>query len=149
MTKTNLIRRWTDIEPKDAKDLDLAKDLSVTAPLNENGERCPWPWEPQQLGGAPMGQYHCGFCGAMVMAGVQHIDYAPDERMVTAENLATLYEWCEPSKLRTGAGPDGSLVHVGLTVIVNGERLPALFGDTIVRDADGSFTVRPAEGASA
>lgn len=57
-------RQWTDIPPADATELDLSKDLTITAPLNENGERCPWPWEPQQLVGAPIGQYRCGFCGA-------------------------------------------------------------------------------------
>lgn len=69
-------RRWTDIEPSDATELDLSKDLTITAPLNENGERCPWPWEPQQLVGAPIGQYHCDYCGAMVIAGIPHLDYA-------------------------------------------------------------------------
>ncbi len=24
-----------------------------------------------------MGQYHCGYCGAMVMAGMPHLDYGP------------------------------------------------------------------------
>ncbi|MFJ4785087.1 hypothetical protein [Streptomyces sp. NPDC088794] len=70
-------RKWTDIDPKDAGDIDLVLRLDITAPLNENGERCPWPWEPQQLVGAPMGQFHCSYCGAMVMAGLPHIDYAP------------------------------------------------------------------------
>lgn len=69
------IRLWSDIAPADAVDLDLSTDPTITAPLNEVGERCPWPWEPQQLVGAPMGQYHCGYCGAMVLAGVPHIDY--------------------------------------------------------------------------
>jgi hypothetical protein len=68
-------RSWRDIAPADAVDLDLETDLSIDAPLNESGERCPWPWEPQQLVGVPMGQYHCGFCGAMVVAGVPHPDY--------------------------------------------------------------------------
>lgn len=67
---------WFDIEPKDAKNLDLAERLDIAAPVNEMGERCPWPWEPQQLVGAPIGQYHCGYCGAMVLAGVAHLDYA-------------------------------------------------------------------------
>lgn len=67
--------RWQDIEPKDAVDIDLTKRLDITAPLNENGERCPWPWEPQQLKGAPMGQFHCPYCGAMCLAGVEHFDY--------------------------------------------------------------------------
>jgi hypothetical protein len=69
-------RSWTDITPADAVNLNLADHPEIAAPLNENGERCPWPWEPQQLVGAPIGQYHCDYCGAMVLAGVPHIDYA-------------------------------------------------------------------------
>jgi hypothetical protein len=68
--------QWHDIAPADAVDIDLSERLDITAPLNEAGERCPWPWDPQQLAGAPIGQYHCGYCGAMVLAGVPHLDYA-------------------------------------------------------------------------
>lgn len=71
-------RHWTDIHPKDAVNLDLTKDTSIDAPLNENGERCPWPWEPQQLTAAPLGQYRCPYCMAMVVAGMPHIDYRDD-----------------------------------------------------------------------
>lgn len=73
------MKKWQDIDPKDAEHINLAVDLTITAPLNEMGERCPWPWEPQQLVGAPLGQYHCSWCGAMVMAGIPHIDYAEIE----------------------------------------------------------------------
>lgn len=66
---------WTDFSPADAVDLDLTERLDIDAPHNELGERCPWPWEPQQLVNAPLGQYHCGYCAAMVMAGMPHIDY--------------------------------------------------------------------------
>lgn len=80
---------WSDIEPADATKIvlarpehelpaDVAVRLDIAAPHNENGERCPWPWEPQQLAGAPLGQYHCPYCGAMVIAGVPHIDYGGD-----------------------------------------------------------------------
>ncbi len=34
------------------------------------GKRC--PEEPEQLRGAPIGQYHCGRCGCMVLAAVPH-----------------------------------------------------------------------------
>jgi hypothetical protein len=71
-------RSWRDIAPEDATDINLATDLSIDAPLNEEGERCPWPWEPQQLVGVPMGQYHCEYCGAMCVAGVPHPDYRED-----------------------------------------------------------------------
>jgi hypothetical protein len=70
--------RWQDIDPKDAVDLNLRQRLDITAPLNENGERCPWPWEPQQLVGAPLGQYHCGYCLAMCVAGFEHLDYTEE-----------------------------------------------------------------------
>lgn len=139
-----LVLAWTDIDPKDAKDLDLARDLHISAPVNEQGERCPWPWEPQQLVGQPIGQYHCGYCGAMVMAGMPHVDYAPPERVLTPENLTSVYEWCAPSKMRTGPSKDGRLQTIGLTLLVSGERVPALFGDTIREDGPDQFTVIPA-----
>lgn len=87
MSDTTALRRWQDIAPKDALDLDLSKRLDITAPLNENGERCPWPWEPQQLGGAPIGQFRCSYCFAMCVAGVEHLDYEPgwDELDATDE----------------------------------------------------------------
>lgn len=71
---------WYDIDPKDAVDLDLSIRLDITAPLNEEGERCPWPWEPQLRLGTPMGQYHCPYCGAMVLAGNPHLDYREGTR---------------------------------------------------------------------
>jgi hypothetical protein len=69
--------KWTDFTPQEAKEagLVLTERLDIEAPLNEIGERCPWPWEPQQLVGVPLGQYHCPYCGAMVLAGVPHLDY--------------------------------------------------------------------------
>lgn len=78
MTETLPGRQWHEIEPKDAMELDLSKRLDIRASLNELGERCPWPWGPQQLVGVPLGQYHCEYCGAMCVAGVPHLDYAED-----------------------------------------------------------------------
>lgn len=75
---------WHEIEPNDAREIDLGKRLDIAAPHNENGERCPWPWEPQQLVGVAMGQYHCGYCGAMVMAGQPHLDYGSREEQERA-----------------------------------------------------------------
>lgn len=66
---------WTSISPEDATGLVLPRP-DIVGPVNEIGEPCPWPWEPQQLGGVPLGQYHCGYCGAMVLAGLPHVDYA-------------------------------------------------------------------------
>lgn len=73
-----MVERWQDITPADAVDLDLTVRLDITAPRNEEGDRCPWPWDPQQLGGAPLGQYHCPYCGAMVLAGIDHLDYSEE-----------------------------------------------------------------------
>ncbi|MEU8683020.1 hypothetical protein [Streptomyces sp. NPDC048611] len=73
---TEPLRRWQGINPADAVNLNLTHDLAITAPLNEAGERCPWPWEPQQLTTAPLGQYRCPYCTAMVVASQQHLDYA-------------------------------------------------------------------------
>jgi len=66
---------WRDILPEDAIHIDCREHPELDPPQNEAGEPCPWPWDPQQLAGAPLGQYHCGFCGAMVVAGLPHIDY--------------------------------------------------------------------------
>jgi len=65
---------WTKIAAKDAVDIVLPYP-GIIGPENEMGEPCPWPWDPIQLVGAPLGQYHCSYCGAMVMAGMDHIDY--------------------------------------------------------------------------
>ncbi|MEU7066929.1 hypothetical protein [Streptomyces sp. NPDC046161] len=141
-----LIQLWTEITPAEAaeRELDLARDLHITAPRNEEGERCPWPWEPQQLVGAPLGQYHCGYCGAMVLAGVPHLDYSGEERVLTEENFAEVFEWCEPSKMRFG-DVNGQLRTVGLTITQPvGDRIIALFGDTVIRDGYGVFSVRKA-----
>lgn len=71
---------WTDYTPQQAHEmkLNLSVRIDIDAPLNEIGERCPWPWDPEQLGDAPMGQYRCPYCGAMCVAGVPHLDYRED-----------------------------------------------------------------------
>lgn len=43
------------------------------------GVFCPWPFDPWQLYGAPLGQYHCPYCGSMVLAGMSHLDYTEDD----------------------------------------------------------------------
>ena len=68
-------RHWTEIEPKDAIDIVLPHP-DIAGPINEMGEPCPWPWDPQQLVGVPLGQYHCEYCGGMVIAGIPHPDWA-------------------------------------------------------------------------
>jgi|GEM_PF-2619159 len=136
MTAPDASRKWTDIAPKDALDIDLTKRLDITAPLNENGERCPWPWEPQQLVGAPMGQYRCGYCGAMCMAGVPHLDYAPEERTLARDNTTEIAEWCG------GWRAGGANELVGFSQF--GETVYAHPGDVIHRDGFGEFTIRAA-----
>lgn len=73
-------RKWHEIEPKDATGLKLPHP-EIQGPINEEGDECPWPWEPQQLMGAPLGQYHCGYCGGMNVAGVPHIDWSDDPQV--------------------------------------------------------------------
>lgn len=74
--------RWQDIKPTDATKISLPHTLPdgtvIEGPMNEIGERCPWPWDPQQLVGAPMGQYHCPYCGGMQVAGLEHMDWTDD-----------------------------------------------------------------------
>lgn len=89
-------RSWRDIAPEHAVNIDLSADLSIDAPLNEAGERCPWPWEPQQLKGVPMGQYHCVYCGAMCVAGVAHPDYRDLNEEILAVDEAMSAEPADP-----------------------------------------------------
>lgn len=65
---------WSDFDPSTVTDIQLPHPF-IEGPLNSMGEECPWPWDPQQLVGAPMGQYHCPYCGDMVLAGMMHVDF--------------------------------------------------------------------------
>lgn len=65
---------WSQIPIQSATRLELP-DPDIVGPVNEIGEPCPWPWDPQALAGQPIGQYHCPYCGAMVIAGIPHFDY--------------------------------------------------------------------------
>ena len=49
------------------------------------GTPCPWPFDPWLLYGAPLGQYHCPYCGTMVLAGMEHLDYADDSDLDTGD----------------------------------------------------------------
>lgn len=49
-----------------------------SGPRNEMGEPCVWPYDPILMTGQPLGQYHCGWCGAMVVAGMPHPDYGSE-----------------------------------------------------------------------
>ncbi len=78
MTTLDTANHWRDIDPADAKEITLPYKRGatlITGPLNSLGERCPWPWDPQQLKGAPMGMYHCPYCGEMEIAGLTHSDW--------------------------------------------------------------------------
>ena len=66
---------WKDVTPQQAAELTPEQIRLLFPPLGEDGKPCPWPWDPQQLKGAPLGQYHCPYCGSMVMAGQEHLDY--------------------------------------------------------------------------
>jgi hypothetical protein len=138
------VRSWTDITPVDAVNIDLTHRLDITAPLNENGERCPWPWEPQQLVGAPVGQYRCPYCMAMCVAGIPHIDYATEERTLTGANWREVYQWLmdqgEPVEIVLDAVDSPEALR-----LIAAEGAPAAReGDTIIRDGFGQFSVRPA-----
>lgn len=67
--------RWQDVPEPRRHALNLAERLDITAPLNQDGERCPWPWEPQLLVNVAIGMYHCSYCGEMCIAGVEHPDF--------------------------------------------------------------------------
>ena len=91
------MRKWTEIDPADAREINLHEEDDIQGPLNEEGQECPWPWEPQQLKGVPMGQFHCPYCGAMVLAGFPHLDYA-DLQEITAEDLLPKDPLFDPSE---------------------------------------------------
>jgi hypothetical protein len=85
---------WKEITPEEAKECGIIlPHPDFEGPHNEIGEECPWPWEPQQLEGVPMGQYHCGYCGGMQVAGTPHIDWAPHMARMdeTNEHLVLFY----------------------------------------------------------
>lgn len=66
-------RSWLELKPEEAKSIGLPHP-DIQGPLTSFGEECLWPWEPEQMQG-PIGQYHCSYCGEMVMAGLRHLDY--------------------------------------------------------------------------
>jgi hypothetical protein len=40
----------------------------------EGKKRLPCPEQSVMLAGAPLGQYHCPFCGMMILAGMPHFE---------------------------------------------------------------------------
>lgn len=81
--------KWYEIEPKNAIGIDLTKRPDLDGPWIEHdlreeyGNVCPWPWEPQQKIG--VGQYHCGYCGSMVLGGERHPDYREVSRITNED----------------------------------------------------------------
>lgn len=75
--------RWQDVDPLLTRGIDLTKRDDITAPHNEKGERCAWPWGPQLLDQEPIGAYRCIFCGAPVVAGKEHPDYTDGQYAAT------------------------------------------------------------------
>lgn len=78
---------WTEIPPDEANQAIENGLFDIEYPMGELGEPCPWPWEPQQLKGAPLGMYHCPYCGTMVVAGTEHTDYKDFDKHYE--------EWCK------------------------------------------------------
>ena len=72
------LRSWRDVTPEEAALLTKEQLELIDRPTNEVGETCPWPWDPQQLEGAPLGQYHCSYCLGMQIAGLPHADWRED-----------------------------------------------------------------------
>lgn len=77
--------KWHEIAAVDAVDIRLPHE-GIEGPFVDPALReqvgqdeCPWPWDPVQLKGAPLGQYHCPYCGSMVVAGMDHVDYRGDD----------------------------------------------------------------------
>ncbi len=64
----------------------------VEGPLTSNDERCPFPWEPATLRGAPLGMYHCSACGEMVIAGADHTDWTEETYTGLAVQLVDHFE---------------------------------------------------------
>lgn len=96
---------WYDIDPADAVDIVLPND-EVQGPYNENGEECPWPWEPIQLKGVPLGMYHCQYCGAVCVAGMEHTDYGEkDENGLSVSDYQYL-DYVREDMRRTGASEE-------------------------------------------
>lgn len=69
---THKTRHWHTITPANATNIELPTP-GITGPRTTDGQTCPWPWEPQQR--TDLGQYHCPYCGEMVLGGHPHPDY--------------------------------------------------------------------------
>ncbi|MFD5916206.1 hypothetical protein ACFVYP_06900 [Kitasatospora sp. NPDC058201] len=70
----------------------------------------------------------------------------PTSWTITVGNVLDLCEVIDPSKPHYGAGSTGPSLKDGVTIRAHGTRprTVARFGDTITRQADGTYTVQPA-----
>lgn len=75
---------------------------------------------------------------AMVMAGLPHLDYSPEERTLTTENFSEIAEW-------VGCGASAS-DHRVLVIGGTDDLGHARIGDTNRRDGFGEFTIITAVG---
>lgn len=51
------------------------RDGQWLQPLSSDGTPCPFPMDPLLISpSAPIGMYHCHWCGDMVVAGLPHGD---------------------------------------------------------------------------
>jgi hypothetical protein len=75
-------KRWQEIAPHDAEALTAGQD-GITAPLNEYGKRCHWPWWPQQY--MMERECECPHCGGQVITGKQHPDFSEPWQPVLAD----------------------------------------------------------------
>ena len=72
---------WKSADPANdprVYDIDLTSPpwlTTWTAPTSEDGERCPWPWEPQ-IQETEGNRYRCGYCHSEVISGHPHLDYS-------------------------------------------------------------------------
>jgi hypothetical protein len=71
-------RFWYDLTAAEARVLYPEGIKQGFGPVTDHTptETCPWPWDPGSLPEfSPLGQYHCPYCGTMVIAGMRHLDY--------------------------------------------------------------------------
>lgn len=62
-----------------------AETDSWRLPVNSMDEPCQMPLDPLWMRGAPIGMYHCPYCGEMVVAGLPHPDFKDfDEEFAAA-----------------------------------------------------------------
>jgi hypothetical protein len=64
-------------------------------------------YDPRELAGAPIGQFHCPNCGEMVIAGLPHPDYdmdAPTLARDLIDWLDAMIEYNEKEVIKYGQG---------------------------------------------